>query len=103
MRKDFTETATKGVLQICAGQLLLKSFKMSVKESDFQSKGMFQEFSSLFKTMATGYFLTYFGQNLAGLCLFTEVRYRISPKKCSENFIEYFTHSKNGMAKYCKI
>ena len=22
------------------------------------------------------------------------------PKKCSENFIEYFTHSENGMAKY---
>ena len=21
-------------------------------------------------------------------------------KKCSENFIEYFTHSENGMAKY---
>ena len=49
--------------------------------------------------MATGNFLTYCGQNLAGLCLFTKVRYRISKKKCSENFIEYFSHSKNVIAK----
>ena len=51
--------------------------------------------------MTTGNFSTYCGQSRAGLCLFTEVRYMISlPKKCSENFIEYFIHSKNGTAKY---
>ena len=49
--------------------------------------------------MATGNFYTYCGQSLAGSCLFTKVRYVTSPKKCSENFIEYFTHSKNGMLK----
>ena len=54
-------------------------------------------FSLKHLSMATGNFLTYCG--LAGLRLFREVRYRISQKKYSENFIEYFTQSKNEMTK----
>ena len=49
--------------------------------------------------MVTVNFWTYFGMNLVELCLFREVRYRIS-KKCSENFIEYFTNSENWIAKW---
>ena len=49
--------------------------------------------------MATANFWTYCGQSLLGFCLFMEVSLRISQKRCSENFIEYFTHNKNGMAK----
>ena len=50
-------------------------------------------------SMTTGNFWTYCGQSLAGLCLFTEFRYRTLKKTCSENFIDYFSHSKNGMVK----
>ena len=92
---------------------------MSVKETNFESNSNKHLFKYILKisiwvvkqlcyvsvffkhtSMATGNFWSYCDQSLAGLCLFTEVRYRISQKKCSENFIEYFTSSKNGMAKY---
>ena len=59
---------------------------------------LYNSFSLKHLSLATGNFCTYFGQCLAGLYLFTEVRYRISQRKYSENFVEYFTHSKNGMA-----
>ena len=38
-------------------------------------------FPSKHLSMATGNFWSYCGQRLADLCLFTEVRYRIYPKK----------------------
>ena len=49
--------------------------------------------------IATGNFWTYCTQNLAGLCLFRKVKVQDIPKKCGENFFEYFTHSINRMAK----
>ena len=56
-------------------------------------------FSLKHLSMATDNFWTDCGQSVAGLCLFTEVRYMISKKKYSEIFTEYFSHSKNGMVK----
>ena len=91
----------KAVLQVFLWQLLLKSFenvregvKFSKKVEMNDFSGTFHGFSSpLFRevmlrnsfslkrlSMTTGNFWTHCGQSLAGLCLFTEVRYRISKK-----------------------
>ena len=40
--------------------------------------------------MATGTFCTYCGQSLAGLCLFREVRYRISKRSAVKTLINIF-------------
>ena len=67
-----------------------------MKESDFQSKGMFQGFSPrLFNVYATKQF--FFKTSLDGYWQSYGSRVQISSKKCSEIFIEYFTHSKNEM------
>ena len=68
----------------------LKDFHLSCKPVMLRNS-----FSLKHLSMATGYFWTYYDQSLSELCLFMEVRYRISPpKKYSLNFIEYLTAKK---------
>ena len=54
----------------------LKDFHLSCKPVMLHNS-----FSLKHLLMATGYFWTYYDQSLSELCLFMEVRYRISPQK----------------------
>ena len=63
---------------------------------------LLNSFSLKHLSMATRNFWSCCSQSLAVLFLFMEVRYRVS-KKRSKNFIEYFSHGKNGMAKCVSI
>ena len=49
--------------------------------------------------MATSKFWTYCDQSYTGVMFVYKSKIEDFKKKCSENFIEYFSHSKNGMAK----
>ena len=51
-------------------------------------------FSLKHLSMATGNFCTYCGQSLEGLCLFTEVRYRISKKSVVKTLLNIFLTAK---------
>ena len=119
MRKHFTAAATESCFfKFLFGRYYQNNLKMSVKESSSNERLLdtFQEFHPSCKTVTlpnrfslkhlpitTGNFETYCGQNLEGLFLFMEVRYRISSKKSSQKFIEYFTHSKSEMSKCPKF
>ena len=50
-------------------------------------------------SMATSKFLTHCGQGFSGVMFVYESKIERISKKCSENFIESLSHSKNGMAK----
>ena len=73
-------------------EMFLKRLKDVTKKSSF-----LRCFWEVSKMPLNGDLIEISQRHLIGLCLFTEVRYRIS-KKSAVNIIEYFSFSKNGIA-----
>ena len=91
MRKCFTEAANENSSSNLCLAAITKILKKCLWRSQiFKVKVYFKDFhlnckavmlhNSMHLAIATSNFWTYFGQNLAGLYLFSEVRYRISQK-----------------------
>ena len=72
-----------------------KGFQLSCKTAMLHNS-----FSLKHLLMASYIFWTYCGQSFPGLFTFVYgSKMQDIKKECSENFIEYFTHSKNGITK----